>query len=449
MKERKDKQPVVIIGAGFTGLAAAYELSKNGFPVIVLDKENEIGGLAKAFDINGQKLEQFYHHWFKNDIHIIQLIKELELDEHLEYCQTRTGIYMKNNFFKLSTPLDVLCFKPLSFRDRIRLGLLVLKARAVKDWKQLESITAKDWLIKSCGPNVYRVVWEPLLRGKFGPFASQISAVWFWNKLLLRGGSRNKMGAETLVYYSGSFASLAGKLAEKIESAGGQIKTNTSAEKLVIQDGCINGVLTPNGIIRTSTVIATPAPPIIADLIPADTFTSYVSELRRIQYLANICLVLELKDSLSEIYWLNVNDPEFPFIGVIEHTNFRPKETCDNRHIIYLSKYLLETSKLYGMSKEQVFEFAISYIKRMFPHFERSWVYRYHVWKARYAQPIVTCHYSKIIPSHKTPIAGLYLANMAQIYPEDRGTNYAVRQGRQIGKLVANKARQHNNETIN
>lgn len=437
MNDSRQKSHIVVIGAGFTGLTAAYEISRQGIPVTLLEKDDQLGGLAKSFNIEDQLLDQFYHHWFNSDEHIIQLVKDLGLEDQLEYNPTMTGIYMNEQFHRLSTPLDVLRFKPLSFLNRIRLGLLVLRVHCVKDWRSLESMTAEQWLLKLCGKQVYEVIWRPLLRGKFGPFASEISAVWFWNKLMLRGGSRDKLGRETLVYYHGSFAAFAEKIARKIEENGGSVKTSTPAEKLIVQDGRIKGVQTPDGIIDTQTVIATCALPIIADLLEGNAPTQYLDELRKIEYLANVCLVLELRQSLSDIYWLNVNDPEFPFIGVIEHTNFQSTETCGDRHIIYLSQYLPETDKLYQMDNEQVFEFALSHIKRMFPKFDRSWVIRSHIWKARYAQPIVVRHYSKLIPEKQSPVKGLYIESMAQIYPEDRGTNYAVRQGQKIGKIVA------------
>ncbi|HEY9845037.1 MAG TPA: FAD-dependent oxidoreductase, partial [Candidatus Caenarcaniphilales bacterium] len=183
--------------------------------------------------------------------------------------------------------------------------------------------------------------------------------------------------------------------------------------------------------------IATTALPVIADLVEPHASSEYVHQLRSIEYLANVCLVLELDRSLSDTYWLNVNDPSFPFVGVIEHTNFEPAETYGGRHIVYLSKYLPETEKLYQMTDKQVLDYCIPYLQRMFPKFKQSWIQRHHVWRARYSQPVVVRHYSKLIPAMETPLAGLYISTMAQIYPEDRGTNYAIREGRQVGRLLA------------
>jgi protoporphyrinogen oxidase len=431
------KRHVVVIGAGFTGLAAAYELARRGIKVTVLEKDDQIGGLAGSFKINGCHIEKFYHHFFNNDEHVIKLAKELGCENELLRCVTKTGIYFDRRFFKLSTPMDVLQFKPLSLLNRIRLGLLILRAQRVKDWKPLDTITAEQWLLKLCGAEAYKIVWEPLLRGKFGPYASQVSAAWFWNKLILRGGSRSKTGAEMLVYYHGGFGAFAETIAAQIRAAGSKIQTGTRADGLAVEDGCIKAVKTSNGTIDADAVIATPALPIIAELVEPHVSNEYVEKLRSIKYLANMCLVLELSHNLSDIYWLNVNDAGFPFVGVIEHTNFQSAESCGGKHIVYLSKYLLQTDEPYKMSKEQVFELALPHIKRMFPRFDGSWVLRYHVWKAPYAQPFVGRNYSSLIPANQTPIKGFYTATMAQVYPQDRGINYAVRDGRSIGQSVA------------
>jgi len=437
MNDRVHKNDVIVIGGGFVGLACAYELALQGISVTVLEKDDDIGGLASSFRVNGQRLENFYHHWFNNDQSLLQLVRELGCEENLLYRPTKTTVYLKNKFFRLSTPLDILRFTPLSFLGRIRLGLLVLQARRIKDYKQIEGITAREWLLKLCGPEVYKVVWEPLLRGKFGAVADEISAVWFWNKLVLRGGSRSKAGGEELVYYRGGFGALAQEIANAIKSAGGMVETGVNVEALLVEDGCVKGVETSQGRINAWAVIATCDLPAIADLAAPHVTDTYVEQLRKIRYLANVSLVLELSHNLSDIYWLNVNDPDFPFVGVIEHTNFEPAQTYGGTHIVYLSKYLPESAELYQMNREQLFKYSLPYIKQMFPEFDRSSVLHYHVFKAPYAQPVVECHYSQLIPENETPIKGFYIASMAQIYPEDRGTNYAIRQGRSIGRLVA------------
>jgi protoporphyrinogen oxidase len=316
--------------------------------------------------------------------------------------------------------------------------MMTLRARAVRDWRKLEQITARDWLIGIGGREVYEVVWEPLLRGKFGRYAEQISAVWFWNKLNLRGGSRDRSGKEKLVYFRGGFLTLAQALAREIERIDGTILTDTPAIGIEMSGERPRGVITPHGLVNASTVIATPALPIIAGILEPHLPGDYVAGLREIEYLANICLVLELDRSLSDTYWLNVNDPSFPFVGVIEHTNLEDAATYRGRHIVYLSKYLPRDDDLYRLSDAEFLRYALPYLRRMFPRFDESWIQDYKAWRADYAQPIVGLNYSRKIPDIKGPVPGLYIATMAQIYPEDRGTNYAVRQGREIAAIVSN-----------
>ena len=428
---------VAVVGGGFTGLAAAYELTLRGVRATVLEADSALGGLAGSFDVEGTRLEKFYHHWFTSDRHVMELVQEVGDEADVVSRPTRTGMYYANSFYRLSSPLDVLRFAPLRLPDRIRLGMTLLRARRVKDWHELESVSGADWLRELGGPEVYRVVWEPLLRGKFGDFAEEISAVWFWSKFMLRGGSRGRRGQEMLAYYRGGFAALAEKVAASIKAGGGRILTGTQVTGLAGSEGGVTGVKTDDGLVEADAVILTTPLPIAADLLEPFADAHYVAQLRAVKYLANVCVVLELDRSLSETYWLNVNDPEFPFVGVIEHTNFEPPYSYGGRHIVYLSKYLPTTDPLFTMSDDEMMGFSVPHLQRMFPAFSASWIQRFHVWRARYAQPIVVRNYGRLIPSVVTPVPGAYLATMAQVYPEDRGTNYAIRDGRRVGGMAA------------
>lgn len=426
---------VTIVGAGFTGLTTAYELAKRGIKVTVIESSIEIGGLAAAFEVGNTKLDCFYHHWFTNDLEVMKLVKELGLKDNIEVSPTNTGVFYANNFFKLSTPWDLLNFTPLNILDRLKLGILALRARRIKNWRELEDKTAHEWLTEIGGKNVYRIIWEPLLKGKFGPYAKDISAVWFWNKLKLRGGSRGKNGEEKLVYLKGGFISLAEALAKKIREMGGEIILGQPV--LAVEK--VNNhweAKTYNKTYTSSEIILTTALPIIAEMIKEWADQQYIDSLLKIQYIGNICLVMELNRSLSKTYWLNVNDPSFPFVGVIEHTNFEGPENYGGRHIVYLSKYLPTSDKLFSMSADEFLDFSIPFLKKMFPDFERKWVTAHHLWRAQYSQPVVEKHYSLLIPQENGPVDGMYICTMAQIYPEDRGTNYAIREGCRIAQKI-------------
>ncbi|MCC7015873.1 MAG: FAD-dependent oxidoreductase, partial [Rhodospirillales bacterium] len=221
MKVAARPSDVVVVGAGFAGLGAAYELARRGRAVTVLEADNDIGGLAGSFRVNNGSLEKFYHHWFTSDRAVMDIVRELGLEARIVHRSTPTGLYYANRRYRLANPIDVLRFTPLGALDRIRLGLLMVHARRYRNWRQLDHISAADWIRRHAGAEVYRVVWEPLMKGKFGEFAECISAAWFWSKLIIRGGSRGKGGGERLCYFRGGFAALAEAIADDIRARGG------------------------------------------------------------------------------------------------------------------------------------------------------------------------------------------------------------------------------------
>lgn len=426
----------VVVGAGFTGLCAALELAQRGIAVTVLESDDRVGGLAGSFDTNGASLEKFYHHWFTNDTAVSALVDELGLRDRLSTHPTATGMYVRKSMLSLSTPLDVLRFSPLPFADRLRLGWLMVRARAVRDWRELDHLSAREWLIACCGRRVYEVVWEPLLVGKFGRYAEDVSAAWLWCKLRLRGGSRDRAGREMLSYFRGGFAALADAIAARIVASGGDIHLNCVVSA-ISSDAAGVHVQTSGGEILCDAAVVTTALPIAAELLERAAPPAYVERLRSIEYLANRCLVLRLDRPLSDLYWINVNDPSFPFVGVIEHTNFQDAGTYGGDRIVYLSRYLPVDDPAYTLSDDAYYHDALLHLSRMFADFSPAFVRGYDLWSARYAQPVVVRDYGRRIPPEETPLANVRLCSMAQIYPQDRGTNYAIERGRAIGRRIA------------
>jgi len=429
---------VIVVGGGFTGLTAAYVLSKQGYKVRVIEADYAAGGLAGTFEFSdGVKIEKFYHHWFNNDSFVPELIKELGMEDSIITLPSKTGMYFKGRMWKLSTPMDLLRFSPLSFIDRIRLGLLVFQVRRVKDWQTIEHLSIREWLESLCGRNVYRVVWAPLITSKFSIYAELVNAVWMWKKLVLRGSTRNEKGSEELAYFKGGFGCLIEAMVAAIESSNGEISCGEKVKGVRTDGNRLLALNTDSEEIVGRQFIFTPAFPIIADIFDGVADSDWLASLRRVRYLGNMCLVLRLKHCLSDIYWLNVNDPGFPFVGVIEHTNFDTSDNYKGTHIAFLSRYLAVEEPVWSYSDEQYFDFAFEHLKRMFPKLDRSWVIEKRVMRAEYAQQVTERHYSRYVPGRQTPFTNVSISTMAQIYPEDRGINYAIREGRAVALHIS------------
>lgn len=428
---------VVICGAGFTGLTAAYVLSKKGYKVHVLESGSSVGGLAGTFEFSdGVVLEKFYHHWFNNDIYVPELVKELGMEGDVITLTSRTGMYFNGRMWKLSTPMDLMRFTALSFVDRFRLGFLILQVRRIKDWHTIEHLSIREWLESLCGKKVYNIVWEPLIKSKFSIYAEAVNAVWMWKKLVLRGGTRNEKGGEELAYFKGGFGRLAAAMVSAIERCGGKVSTDTRVTGVRAENNHVTALKTERGEITAKQFLFTPAFPIIADIFTGSADDAWLDKLRRVRYLGNMCLVLRLKNSLSNTYWLNINDPGFPFVGVIEHTNFDTPDNYKGSHIVFLSRYLATVDPVWVYSDEMYVDFALTHLKRMFPEMDKSWVLEHRVWRAEHAQPVTERGYSSYVPPSDTPFDNAFISTMAQIYPEDRGTNYAIREGKLISERI-------------
>ena len=284
---------------------------------------------------------------------------------------------------------------------------------------------------------MYKVVWEPLIRSKFSIYADEISAAWFWKKLVLRGSTRDKKGGEQLAYFKGGFGLLAEALADQIQKAGGAIHYGSPITGVRIDNEQVKAVTTPHGTVMGRQFLFTTSFPVIAGIFDGNADEKWLARLRRVRYLGNICLVLQLDRKLSNIYWLNVNDPDFPFVGVIEHTNFDGPENYRGSHIVYLSRYLSTQDPIWTSSDDGYLDLAFDHLERMYPGIDRSWISDFKVWRADYAQPVAERMYSGYVPGGRTPYDNAWISTMAQIYPEDRGTNYAIREGYAAADMIA------------
>jgi len=224
---------VAIIGGGLTGLTCGYELLKKGYDVTIFEKEKEVGGLASSFQLSDSYLEKFYHHVFDTDAYFLELIKELGLEDKLLWLDSSVSIYRDKRLFSFSSPFDLLTFKPISFVDRIRAGLITVFLQKYKNWDTLKNISAYDWMKKYAGKNVTRVIWEPLLKGKFGNSYKEISMAWLWARIHVRINSRKGLvSKEMLGYINGGFQIFVDKLEREIVNRGGKLITKSDISNI-------------------------------------------------------------------------------------------------------------------------------------------------------------------------------------------------------------------------
>ncbi len=425
---------ILIVGGGFTGLTAALRLAQDGkHDVTLIEISSQLGGLAAGFPLEGTWLEKTYHHLFLSDTAIVKLVGELGLQQQLLWCESSVGIFRDGKVHPFKTPLDLLRFSPCSWPGRLRTGATAFYLKHRKDWRGLLPHGAHDWMARACGPSAMNSIWTPLLKGKFGDKYGDVSMAWLWSRLHMRTNSRTSEG-EKLGYFRGGFNVVVAALEAELRRRGVKIQTGTVVEKMLPGRQAV--VIRGEEILFDSCIF-TGSSSALAALLPAGgEFEAYATKLRSIGYLGAICLVFTSDQDLGDIYWVNVNEPDAPFLVFIQHTNLVTPEFYRGKHVYYIGAYLPPDGKMYSLPDDELTKLWFSYLPKMFPQFDLKRVAEKFIFRFRAAQHIVDTRYEEKIPKYKTPLPGVYLSNFSQIFPEDRGTNFAVSEGEKIATLV-------------
>lgn len=427
-----------ILGGGALGLAAAYELVKSGHQVTIIERATEKGGLAGCIKIGNSNIERFYHHFFLSDKALLDLVNELQLQNELLWLESKMAFYSGGKTYPFGTPKSILQFSPLSFVNRLRFAISSLYLSKLSDSSGLHSTPAVDWIKKYAGEKVLKVIWEPLLIHKFGKHYNEVPIAWLWKRFQVRAVSRDKTGTKELLgYFKNSISVFIEALTNAIEKKGG-IFHYGEAVKSIQQNNNQITVTTETQTFSFDKVIATFAPEIFCKLAEGLS-EEYLQKSNQLHYTGVVCPIFILNQKFSNFYWINIGDTQLPFNGLIEQTNFLPKELYGNKHILYISNYCFTTHENYNMPLEHLKQVYIKGLQKLNPSFNESWIEEI-IWsKAPFAQPVIGLNRISNIPNLETNVVGLYNVTMAHIYPEDRGVNYSLRLGRQMAKELLNK----------
>jgi protoporphyrinogen oxidase len=425
---------IAIIGAGIGGMAAAYDLCKAGHSVTIYESAGYVGGLAAGFKEPHWEwsVENFYHHWFATDEHMLGLIDELGWKEDVLFPRPYTVMFYKGKFFPFDSILAALRFPGLGWGlNKIRFGLVGLYLRMTNNWRQLEKVTVEQWMRKWAGDHVYELMWEPLMNGKFSErYAKQVNMAWMWARIKAR---TTRLGT-----FKGGFQAFSDRFADRLREMGVDIQLSTPVNRIA-QDP--DGVLTlslPEGSKTFEQVLFTGSPGLLARLAPSLP-TQYLQGLVSLKSMGAVVMVLSLKQPLSKegYYWYNIpKSAGFPFLALVEHTNFLTPEYFGGDTIIYIGDYLEPEHEHFKLTKEELLERFLPSLPRFNSAFKPEWVKNSWLFRTSYAQPVPEVNHSRNIPAIKTPMRGLFFASMSQVYPWDRGTNFAVEIGRRAARMM-------------
>jgi len=421
----------VIIGGGVAGLTAAYELAKRKERVIVVEKNKELGGLLSSFKTRGAPIECFYHHLFPFYHEFFSLCGEMGLSKKIVWMPASTGFYYGNRMYRLTSPLDLMFYRPLGMLEKFSMAKNLLKMRKIADSSKYDNITAKEFILKSTSRTVYEKVYAPLLRDKFGKYMDEISAAWFIERMNLR--NRRGLKGEKLGYLRGGFYQFLDRLAEKIKGMGGEIQLNAKINGVGMAKNRINAVYINGKRIKTDHVISTMPPQELSKVIKLPK--EYVRKFA-FTFETSVCVILGLDKRLFDYYWINMIEPALKFGAVIEHTNFMPLRDYKD-HIVYLASYTDKDSKLLKMSAKEVLRLYLADLQRVAPDLKLKDV----KWWRVCVSPNSVLVYKKGVTTkvrrmgRKTPIKNLFVCGAFNSYPEG-SINESVKGGMECAKLV-------------
>ncbi len=431
---QENRKNIAILGAGIGGMAAAYDLARSGHQVTIYEANDYVGGLASGFKEPGWdwSVEKFYHHWFQSDRHMLGLIEELGWSDKVLFPRPYTVMYDNGRFYPFDSIPAALAFPGLGFGiNKLRFGLVGLYLRLSNNWQALEKTTVDAWMRRWAGDKVYELMWQPLMIGKFGErYASQVNMAWMWARLKARS---TRLGT-----YEGGFQAFADQFAAQLRRMGVTIHLNHAVRRVEPHASGLLTLDTAKGPVQYQQVLSTTSPALLARMAPALP-PDYLSGLLSLKSMGAVVMVLALEQRLSTqgYYWFNLpKSAGFPFLALVEHTNFISPDHFGGSHIVYAGDYLEPDHEYFSLSQEQLLQRFLPALGRINPDFSPQWVQKTWLFRTAYAQPVPLVNHSKNIPAIQTPVPGLYFASMSQVYPWDRGTNFAVEIGRKAAQLM-------------
>lgn len=432
---------VAVVGGGILGISLAYFLAKQGVACDIYEASPVAGGLAgpRILD-DGTSVDRYYHTILSSDAHLASLCRELGLDGQLRFRETRSTFFIDGGLYSMNSLVEFLRFAPLAPWQRVALGLTVARAQFYRDWQPLESVTVADWLTTLGGRRLFERLWSPMLRAKFDGEFDRVPATWMWSRLVrmksTRSGANQREGAGYLI---GGYSTLLTAMLAVVARAGGCLHLNTPVAEIVIDEGRVIGLRVGGQVVAFDQVVTTMQGPVSAALMPGAP-SGYRDALAGIEYLGVVCALMVIDRPLTGTWTINIASPDIPLTGVIETTTYIDPGDVGGHHLVYLPKYTRPGSPWLSKSNQEIRDEWLTALKRMLPAFSEQWIRYFLVHRERYVEPLRPIG-APPVPGLASPVAGLYLATTAQIYPALTNGESVTRHAAKAADLVVRERR--------
>lgn len=423
------RERIAVLGAGPMGLAVAYQLARDGHQPVIFEADDRVGGMTATFDFGGLEIERYYHFHCISDHAFLKVLDELGLSHRMKWVETKMGYWYLNQLQAWGNPVALLRFKGLGLVAKFRYGLHAFLSTKRDDWRPLDHVEATGWIRRWVGDEAWEVLWRRLFDYKFYNHSDNLSAAWIWSRIRRIGRSRYNLFKEKLGYLEGGSSTLLQGLKADIENHGGEFHLKSPVSEVRLQDGAVKGVVSAGVFHPFDKVISTVPLPYVPRIMPGLPI-EVLKQFSDLKNIAVVCVIVKLKRSLTENFWLNTNDPEMDIPGLVEYTNLRPLD----HHVVYVPFYMPGEHVKFSDEDQVFLEKVRRYLKKINPELTDEDFIDMRASRYRHAQPICDPGYLEKLPPVQLPVKGLWVADTSYYYPEDRGISESIDFGRKMAR---------------
>lgn len=442
-----------IVGGGMLGLTLALRLRQQGKSVTIFEAAPQLGGLAASWQVGDVIWDRHYHVTLLSDSALRALLRELDLDDDIDWKITRTGFYSGGRLDPMSNAIEYLRLPALGIVDKMRIAATILRGSRIRDWQRLENIRVEDWLVSLSGRRAFETLWLPLLRAKLGESYRETNAAFIWATIQrLYAARRTGLKREMFGTVRGGYARVLDRFEKRLASEGVEIRCGTRVERIAAgAAGGANVECTGRGPESFDGIVVTAAPPIASRMCPG-LEPDEAERLRAIRYQGIVCASLVLSRPLAGYYLTYITDSDCPFTAIIEMSTLVDPAQLGGKTLVYLPKYVHASDPFFTLPDDEVQERFLAALERMIPGFQRRDVLAFRISRVPAVFPIPTLRYSEQLPPRAASLPGLYLVSSANIVNGTLNVNETVQlaeeTARWIGDLPAAARRQEEHPSV-